>query len=317
MTLYLTESEVAKIVTMPDALRVVEDVFRGLGQAGAINRPRQRVRTSKGVLQVMPAGLPTNGYVGFKYYASFGGKTRFWFHLLDSTNGELLAVMQADRLGQQRTGAASGVASKYLARADAASVGLLGTGWQAESQLEAVCAALPIRVGRCYSRDAEKRKSFAKKMSTQLKIVLRDVDSAEAAVRGADIVVTATNSREPVLRGEWLAPGTHINAVGSNRAEARELDDETITRSTLICVDSIEQSKIESGDLIAPVERGLLSWDRIRELGDVIAGKIAGRANPDDITLFKSNGIAVEDVALGGWVYERAREMGAGKEIVI
>ncbi|MBI4785976.1 MAG: ornithine cyclodeaminase family protein [Chloroflexi bacterium] len=317
MTLYLTEHDVEQIVTMPDALRVVEEAFRALGEQSATNRPRQRVRVPDGVLQVMPGGLPARGYVGFKYYASFRGKTRFWFHLLDAHSGDLLAVMQADRLGQQRTGAASGVASKYLARPDAATLGLLGTGWQAESQLQAVCAVLPIRIARCYSREAERRTAFAQKLGAQLGIELRAVDSAEEAAREADIVVTATNTREPVLRGEWLAPGAHVNAIGSNRAEAREIDDETVSRSALIVVDSIEQSKIESGDLIGPVERGRLSWDQIHELGAVVAGKIAGRRNRDDITLFKSNGIAVEDVALGGWVYERAREIGAGKEIVI
>ncbi len=315
MTLFLTETQVEKLLTMPDALRVVEDAFREMGHARAFNRPRQRVRVPNGILHVMPAGLPTRGYLGFKYYASFRGKTRFWFHLLDAETGALVAVMQANRLGQQRTGAASGIATQFLARDDATTVGIIGTGWQAASQLQAVCLARAIREIRCFSRNLEHRTEFARKMSAQLGVEARAVDSAEAAVRDADVIITATNAREPVLHGEWLKPGMHINAVGANRAEARELDDEVIERSTFICVDSIEQAKIEAGDLIAPIAADVLSWECVSELGDVVAGKIKGRVHPDDITLFKSLGIALEDVAVGAWVYERARALKIGNEI--
>jgi alanine dehydrogenase len=315
MTLFLTESQVEQILTMPDTLRVVEDALREMGQGRTINRPRQRVRVPNGILHVMPAGLPTRGYVGLKYYASFRGQTRFWFHLLDANSGALLAVMQADRLGQQRTGAASGIATKYLARADAATIGILGTGWQAESQLQAVCAVRSIRVIKCYSRTAERRLKFTAKMSNLLRVETRAVDSAEAAVRDCDIVVTTTNSREPILFGEWLAPGAHINAVGANRSESRELDDAAIRRCAFVCADSVEQAKIEAGDLITPVEHGILSWARVRELAEVVTGKAKGRNDRDEITLFKSLGIALEDVAIGAWVYERAREQRIGREI--
>ncbi len=312
-TLYLTESDVTQLLTMSDAIRAVEDAFRQLGQGDAVNRPRQRVRVANGVMHVMPGS--TRGYLGFKYYSSFRPKTRFWVHLLDATNGDLLCVMQADRLGQQRTGAASGVATSFLARHDASSVGLIGTGRQAESQLQAVCAVRSISVVRCFSRNPDHRKDFAKKMSVHLGVDIRGVDSAEEAIRGADIIVTATNSREPVLRGEWIAPGVHINAVGSNRAEARELDDDAVNRCAFICVDSLEQAKIESGDLLSPIQQGLLSWDRVNELGELVAGKIQGRKNRDDVTCFKSNGIALEDVAVAAVVYERAREQKIGREI--
>lgn len=315
MPLYLTESDIANILTMPDAMRVVEDAFRDLGQGDAINRPRQRVFVPNGVLHVMPAGLPTRGYIGFKYYSGFRPRTRFWFHLLDAHNGDLLAVMQADRLGQQRTGAASGVATKFLARADAASVGIIGAGWQAQSQLEAMCVAHSIRIARCYSRDAKRRESFAAKMTAHLGIAVRAVERAEDAVRDTDIVIAATSAREPVLRGEWLAPGAHVNAIGANRVQARELDDAVLNRSVFVCVDSIEQAKVEAGDFVMPVQADVFAWERVRELGEVVAGKIAGRANRDDITLFKSLGIALEDVAVGAWVYERARERNVGREI--
>jgi ornithine cyclodeaminase/alanine dehydrogenase-like protein (mu-crystallin family) len=319
MPLLLTEAQVTQLLTMPDAVRAVEEAFRDLGQGNAINRPRQRVRAPNGMMHVMPAGMPARGYLGLKYYSGFRPKTRFWFHLLDANNGDLLCVMQADRLGQQRTGAASGVATKFLAREDASSVGIIGTGWQAASQLEAIAVVRngKLRIAKCYSRDESRRKSFAKEMTAKLGIEVRAVETARDAVRDADILVTATGSREPVLLGDWLAPGTHINAVGSNRADAREIDDAVLSRATFICVDSVEQSKIESGDLILPTERGLLSWDRVNELSDVVAGKIQRkpRENRDDITLFKSIGIALEDVAVGAWVYARAREQGVGKQI--
>ncbi len=313
MTLFLTESDVTPLLTMPNAVRALEDAFRDLGQGSAINRPRQRVRVPKGVLHVMPAYA--RGYLGFKYYSAFRPKTRFWFHLIDANNGDLLCVMQADRLGQQRTGAASGVATKFLAREDAANIGIIGTGWQAESQLEAVCAVRSIRIVKCYSRDIERRENFAKKMSAQLGVDVSAVDTAHDAVRDADVVITATNAREPVLRGEWIAQGAHINAVGSNRADAREIDDAALNRCAFVCVDSIEQAKIESGDLISPIERGRMNWDRVSELGNVVTEKIQGRKNREDVTLFKSNGIALEDVAVGAWVYERAHEQGIGREI--
>jgi len=315
MALYLTESQVEHILTMPDAMREVENALREMARGNAINRPRQRVRVPNGVLHVMPAGLPTRGYIGFKYYSAFKGKTRFWFHLIDASTGELRAVMQADRLGQQRTGAASGVATIFLARSDASAVGLIGAGWQAESQLQAVCVARSIRRISCFSRTVERRNAFAKRMSALLNIETHPAESAEAAVRNADIVITATNSREPVLRGEWLKPGAHINAVGSNRAEARELDNDAVRQSAFICVDSIEQARIEAGDLLQPIEQGILSWEHVPELGDVVAGKVKARVKNADVTLFKSLGIALEDVAVGAWVYERAREMGIGQKI--
>ncbi|MBI5035543.1 MAG: ornithine cyclodeaminase family protein [Chloroflexi bacterium] len=315
MTLFLTEAQVEQILTMPDAMRVVEDALRQMGESRAHNRPRQRVRVPNGTLQVMPAGLPTRGYVGFKYYTSFRAQTRFWFHLIDASTGDVLSILQADRLGQQRTGAASGVATKYLAREDASIVGIIGTGWQAESQLQAVCLARPMRVAKCYSRDVNRRKSFAEKMSAQTGVNVTAVDSAEQAVRDADVVIAITSSREPVVRGEWLKSGAHVNAAGANRLEARELDDAVIQRSAFVCVDSIEQAKIEASDLVSPIEQGILAWERVYELGQVVAGRIVGRNNREQVTLFKSLGIAVEDVAVGAWVYEQARSRKIGKEI--
>jgi ornithine cyclodeaminase/alanine dehydrogenase-like protein (mu-crystallin family) len=314
-TLFLTEEEVEGLLPMRDALPAVEEALRALGRGEAVNGPRQRVKLPGTVLHVMAAGWPERGYLGFKYYTATRKGVRFWFHLVDGNTGELVAIMEADRLGQQRTGATSGVATKYLAREDASVAGIVGTGWQAESQLMGVCAVRPIRHVRCYSRDASHRKTFARKMSPQLHLDVTPAASAEEAIRDADVVVAATTAKDPVVRGEWLKPGCHVNAIGANRAEVREADDEAIRRSTFIAVDSKEQAQAEGGDLIEPVAHGILSWDRVRELGDVVAGKARGRVRSEDITLFKSLGIAIEDVAVGALVYERARDRGIGRTI--
>jgi len=313
--LYLTEQEVERVLTMKDALREVEAALREMGEGRAENRPRQRVRAGGGMLSVMAAGLGSRGYYGFKYYTIAKSGVRFWFHLFDARSGELVAVLQADRLGQRRTGAASGVATKYLARPDAAVVGIVGTGWQAESQLEAMAEVRSLEEVRCFGRDPGRRKQFATKMAAKLRVPVRDVEAAERAVRAADIVITATDAREPVVQGEWLSEGTHVNAMGSNRSDARELDDSVVARSACILCDSLDQAKMEAGDLILPVSRGILRWEQVHELGELVAGRTKGRAGPEDVTLFKSLGIALEDVAVGSYVYEKARKEGLGREV--
>lgn len=313
--LYLREEEVQALFSMPDALTAVERAFQALGKGEAKNEPRRRVQLPHSMLNVMPAGWASRGYLGFKYYTVGSQGIRFWFHLLDAQTGALLAVMQANRLGQQRTGAATGVASKFLSRANSTTVGIVGTGWQAESQLEALCGVRPIRRIRCYGRDRSRRLSFAKTMSSRLGVDVLASDSTKEVVQDADIVVAATGSSDPVILGKWLQPGSHVNAMGANRIDARELDDGVIRRSTLITVDSVEQAKLEAGDLVQPIKKGLMTWKRVRELGDVVSGKIRGRKADDEITLFKSLGIAIEDVAAGSFVYERARKEHVGTEL--
>ena len=313
--LLLTETDVKGLLQMEDALRAVEEGFRAVGRGEATNRPRQRVGTRETAINVMLASWPARGYAGFKDYTASRAGIRFWVHLFDMTTGELVAVIQADRLGQQRTGAASGVAAKYLARSDASTVGIVGTGWQAQSQLEAVCAVRSIRRIRCFGRDKARREVFAKKMSSAVGVNVEAARSAEEAIRDADIAIAATNAPQPVIRGEWLRAGCHINAIGANRLETRELDDTAVQRSAFVATDSIEQAKSESGDLVESMKRGLIGWDRVHEIGDVIAGKVVGRTKADDITLFKSHGIAIEDVAVAAVVYERARDGGIGNPI--
>ena len=315
--LFLTEDDVDGLLTMGEALRVVEAALRDLGDGRAENRPRQRVRGSHAVLNVMPASWPVRGYYGFKDYSASKEGIRFWCHLCDGNTSAPLAVLQADRLGQRRTGAASGIATKFLARTDAAVAGLVGTGWQAESQLEAICAVRPIETVQCISRHRGRREDFAERMSKSLEIDVVPMDSAQEALRGADIIITATDSSTPVVRGPWVEPGVHVNAIGANRIDARELDDDAMRRATFVMTDSIEQARHEAGDLVQPIRDGVLTWEQVHELSQLVAGKVSGRQRPDDVTLFKSLGIAIEDVAVAAFVYERAKKEGIGQEITL
>ena len=316
MTLYLTEQDVTQLLTMPDTLAAVESVFKAQATGDATNEPRKRVRAKGAILHVMSGAVAQLGLLGLKAYTVTRSKARFHVSLYDAASGELLGLIEADRLGQMRTGAASGVATKYLARDDAQTVGIYGTGWQARSQLAAVCAVREIQTVKVYSRSAENRARFCAEMSEQLHIKnITPVEQPAQAAEGADIIITITTSREPVLEGAWLEPGVHINAAGSNSILRRELDDEVIKRASFITVDSLEQARIEAGELVTAVEKGALTWERVHELRRVINGETQGRQNTQDITLFKSLGLAIEDIATAAVVYKRARQLGAGREI--
>ncbi|HEY8743919.1 MAG TPA: ornithine cyclodeaminase family protein [Chloroflexota bacterium] len=316
---YLTEAQVGALLPVGDAIVALEEAFLALAGGTAQVRPRQRVYLPSSVLQVMPAGLTTVSAsgMGLKAYVSGRVGTRFVFLLFDPQDGRLLALMEANQLGQIRTGAASGLATKYMARADAQTVGIVGTGWQARSQLAAVCAVRPIRQARCYSRDAVRREQFARDMAAQLGIAVSAAPDAHAVVEGADIVITITSAREPVFDGAWLAPGTHVNAAGINQAVKREIDDTTIQRASSIVVDLLEQARTECGDLIAAEQAGAFRWEQAVELASIVSGTVPGRSNRDDITLFESQGIALEDVAVGMLVYRRAMEQGIGIDLPV
>lgn len=312
MPIYLTEGDVENLLTMPDALRLVEECLRDWGNGMAQNQPRERIRAPHGVMHVMPAGWSARGYMGFKAYASFRGGARFYFHLYDANTGDYLAILQADRMGQMRTGAASGVATKYLARAGAKTLGIIGTGWQAESQLQAVCAVREIERVKCFSRDEMRRTEFAEKMSARLHVRVEAVASAQEAIVESDVVTAITNAAQSVIAGEWLKDGAHVNAAGSNWAMRREVDSATVRRARAIFADSVEQAKIEAGDLTQAVAENVLGWHQVQELAALVNGRAVGRTKEDDITVFKSCGIALEDVAVALFVYERARDLGIG-----
>ena len=315
MALLLSEDDVSQVLTMEAALASVEEAFRALGAGEAQNQPRRRVRIRGGMLHNMSASLPSRKALGIKAYASVRGQTRFLIAVWDTDNGDLKALIEGDRLGQIRTGAASGGATRYLARADARILGMIGTGWQARSQVEAICAVRPIQQVRVFGRDPERRQTFADEMQRTTGVETVPADSAEHAVRDADVVATMTSSATPVLLGEWLRPGVHVNAAGSNATNRQEIDVEAVRRAGLIVVDDLEGAKLEAGDLTAAAEAGALDWEQVAELGAIVTGQRPGRTDDEQITLFESQGLAVQDMAAAAYVYEQARERGLGQEV--
>jgi ornithine cyclodeaminase/alanine dehydrogenase-like protein (mu-crystallin family) len=316
MPLFLTESDVKSILTMPLALEAVENSFLRLAYGSAQLHPRARLHLpGKSYLHYMAAADSVSGYMGLKIYTSSKEGLRFVILLFSVETGELLAQLEADYIGQMRTGAASGYATNLLARKDARTLGIIGTGLQAHTQVEAISHARKIERVSVFGRDQQRREKFAADVSAKLSILVTAVSSAEQAVHDHDIVVTSTTSSTPVLEGRWLSPGTHLNAIGANFPQKRELDAETIRRCDLIVADSREQSKIESGDLLQMYADDQRRWSAVIELADIASGKIAGRTRDDQITLFKSNGIAIEDIVVAGKIYELAKERGVGKTV--
>jgi ornithine cyclodeaminase/alanine dehydrogenase-like protein (mu-crystallin family) len=311
--LYLKESEVDQIVSVPEVIDALDTAFRDQAVGKAWTNPRNRLRLPGTTLHIMAGAIP--GYFGYKAYTVTAGKAQFLFYLYSAQTTELLAVMEADTLGQKRTGAATGLATRLLAGSDAADVTLFGAGWQSETQLLAMDAVRPLKRVWIANRKPERRQSFIQKMQPQVKAELLPADNAEEAVRRSQIITTMTSSREPVLKGEWIQAGAHVNAAGGNLLLRREVDDETVMKSNRLVVDSIEQSKIEAGELMGVIESGRRHWEDFIELRDIVAGFKPGRTSPADITLFKSCGIALEDVAIGKLVYERAVERGLGRKL--
>jgi len=314
--LYLTERDVDRLLTMELALEAVDAAFRRQAAGEVQNHPRQRLRSSAGtMLHYMAASDSGLGYLGMKIYSSSRAGVHFLVSLYQAETGALLALLEADHLGCMRTGAASGVATKHMARADACRVGIIGSGHQAPTQLQAVSRVRTLSQACVFSPNLKRREDFARKMEAELSLSVEPVATAEEAVGEADIVITITSAREPVVKGEWLSPGAHINAAGVNSPRRRELDEEAVNRCHRVVVDSVEQSKQEAGDLIVPYGRQPERWDQVRTLADVVGGSYPGRESPDEITLFKSNGVAMEDVAVAASVYERALAEGVGRRM--
>ena len=297
--LYLTESDVRQLLPMTDCIRLMRSTFESLRGGTAQNQSRRRLILKTGSVLHSLAGA-YGDYFGTKFYSTNPKHgAHFLFALYHSNTAEPLALMEANHLGQIRTGAASGYATDLLANPQASVLGVIGSGFQARTQVEAIRAVRPIREVRVWSRTPEKARRFAEEMGATAS------ESAEAAVRGADIVATATNSKDPVLAAEWIAMGTHINAMGSNIASRRELPADLVRAAGVVAVDSLEQARIEAGDLILAD-----SWANVVELTDVRPGY-----DPARITIFKSIGLGVEDVAAGAFVYEQAQRLGIGRPL--
>jgi len=316
MTLHIRESDVQSILTMPMAIEAVEDISRKQANGEVIVHPRRRFELPGGsFFHHMAAVDITAGFVATKQYTYVRGKLRFLVCLWSIASGNLLALLEADCLGQLRTGAASGVATKYLARVGATVAAVIGTGGQARTQLEAVAAVRKLASVRAYGRDVARREKFCQEMTQRLAIPVQPAASSSEAVRDAHIISTATTSAQPVIFGADLSPGVHLNAIGANHSRKREMDDDAVTEADVIFVDSVEQSRQESGDLIQSFGADEACWKQVHELADLVAGNVAGRTSESQITLFKSNGIAAWDLAVAVKVYLAAKQKNLGTEL--
>lgn len=312
---YLTDNDVSRLIDMPTAVSVVEEAFRRWAAGEAHNVPRSRTTAPGIVLHTMCASAAYLGLVGWKNYTTTPNGAKFLVGLYRQEDGQLLALIEANRLGQLRTGATTAVACSSMALLGAAEVGLFGAGPQARTQLEAVAVVRPLREVYVYARNPEKRSAFADEMSRQLGLPVMPVDRPSEAAEDLPIVITATTSTTPVFDGSWLAEGTFVAAVGSNWQQRSEIDAHTVQRAANIVCDSVEACRGEAGDFVDAMERGIFDWTRAVNLADVVAGRAVGRSRPESITLFKSVGLALEDVALGGKILELAEAAGVGKSL--
>jgi alanine dehydrogenase len=316
MALHISEAEVRSVLTMPLAIEAVEEISRKQSRGDVLVHPRRRFELpGGGFFHYMAAIDLSAGFLAMKLYTYAKGKIRFLVPLYEVKSGDLLAQIEADYMGQLRTGAASGVATKYLARRHSRVAAIIGTGGQARTQLEAIANVRPIELARVYSRDAGKRQQFALEMAQKLGMIVEPVASSSDAVRRADIVCTATTAANPVVLGADLAPAVHINAIGANHSHKREIDDDAVKSADVIVVDSIEQSRQEAGDLIIAFQGDEICWTGVKKLSEIVDGKASGRTSDSEITLFKSNGIASWDLAAAMKVYALSKEKGLGREI--
>jgi alanine dehydrogenase len=322
--LVLSQSDIAQLLPMRDCIEVMESALRALSDGDAIVPLRQvlRLPDSKNAFAVMPAYLGAPKAVGAKVITVFPANhgTAFDSHqgavlLFEAEHGSLAAIMDASSITAIRTAAVSGLATRLLAREEAADVAILGTGVQARTHLEAMCAVRPVKRIRVWSRSAEAVREFAERESRQRDVAVEPARSAREAVEDAEIVCTVTASREPVLAGEWLADGAHVNAVGASLPFARELDTAAVARGRLY-VDRRESAVNEAGDFLIPKREGAITDDHIvGELGELLLGRALGRRTLDEVTIFKSLGLAVEDVAAARFIYERAKVEGRGSGV--
>lgn len=316
MPLFLNEEQVKQLITMPLALEQVERALRDRALGKATDLPRARIQTAAGIQHMLQAAAPELGYIGFKYYFSPPGKRgATYVHLISMASGKLEAIVEAVWLGMTRTGAASGVASKVLANPGATVLAQIGAGFQGMGQLEAVVTALNIREARVYARTRDKLEAWCKQMGDKLGIPVLPANSAPEAIAGAQVINIMTKSTVPVINGDWLQPGQHVNAAGSNALSRAEIDAKTVQRAKLIAVDSRGTARNECGDLIAAVETGKLSWDTLPEIGEVLSGRAPGRQHKDDITLYESHGMGIQDIYTAAKLVELARSRKVGTEL--
>ncbi len=313
MTLILREADVQELIEMDDVIAAVTDAMKELGEGTAQNEPRRRLFPPGGVLNVMFASYPGGRCTGLKAYTIADGHARFLVTRF-GLDGSLEALIEADFMGAYRTGAASAVAARALARPGPATVAMIGAGWQAATQALAISRVLEIKELRVFSRHDERRAEFAREQEAQLGVPTLAAGSAELAVRGADVVVTMTTSKTPVIEAGWIEPHALVIAAGSNWHNKAEVPIELVARAQTIVVDQLAAAQLESGDLIAAHEAGQFEWSRAVELAAVMAGKWQ-RPDGEGIALFESHGLALWDLAAGSVILAAAKERGFGEEV--
>jgi ornithine cyclodeaminase/alanine dehydrogenase-like protein (mu-crystallin family) len=318
--LYLTEEEVASLLPMAEAVPVIERALRADGEGRIVSNTRRRLRLKNALLMSLESGDIESGFTGHKNYLAVPGKgVLAHFFLYECASRQMVAIMRANELGRIRTGATTGVATRYLAREDAHRHAVFGAGYQGETQVLAVSQARQIDEIRVWSRTRERAEQFCARLRPQLpeaRIEPALDDPAELAAWG-DIVTVATRASTPVLKGSWLRPGVLVNAMGSNALDRAEIDVEAVGRANLVVADSVEGAQVESGDLFPAVEQGVLFWGAVHALSDVVAGYAPGRRDSEEIILFESQGLALEDLAAGTYVYHKALETGIGRQLDI
>jgi len=308
MAIYLTNDDVLKLLPIGEAVEVLDDLFKQEAQGLVENVARIRRKFEGGGSATLMGG----SVLGSKAY---GVRNQILSTLFNSETGAVEALLEPSAVAWIRTGAASGLATKYMAKEGASTVGVVGTGRQAITQLEAICAVRPIRSIKTYSRSQDRREQFARQMSDLLGVKATSVNSPEECLKGSEIVVAITNSAVPVFDGNQLEPGTHVNAAGANSYARCEVDEATIVRSSLVVVDNLAQAQTECGELMAAAVRGVFRWGQAIELHQVVGGEVNGRPSVDGITLFESQGIGIEDVACYAYVVKKAHEQGIGQEL--
>ncbi len=315
MALFLKDEDVAQCVTMAAMLEAIESMQRQYGDGQAHNMTRRKIIADSGMLSVMGGGLFHQGLLGVKTYTVVKGAYSFQVSLYDANTGELLLYTQANRLGQLRTGATTGVAVKHLANPGDATVGIIGTGGQAPTQLEALSKVRGIKKIKAYSRTQERREEFACRMTDTMGVEVSAVASNEDAVRDCDIVLCIAATMDPVVEGAWLKDGSTLIGAGPTTWRAREVDEAVITRAGKLIVDSTEQAAIEAGDLCSAVDKGIIQWSKVHELRHVVSGAVTGRDSKDQVVYAKIMGTGVADVAAAKLAYDSAKAAGLGTEM--
>lgn len=317
MTLLINEQEVSELLAMPEAVEAVETAFCQLGEGRAFHNPRTRIKLGGEMLHVLPAALPEMDAVGLKSYTAFKSGIRFLVLLYSASTGELKAIIEAKRLGELRTGGVASVAIKRMARTDA-KVGLLfGAGAMGGAMLEGMAHARSFEQLMVYDLNRERLSNFCEQMSRKLNVDVVPADDPDEAASRSDVITTMTTSKQPVFNGSIIKDGTTVVAAGANLLQKREIDSAVIRKSARIVVEAKDQAQLEAGDLFVPIDAGHLHWNEIDELSDVLLGRVAGRESENEVNLFKSVGLGLQDIAVAARIYEAAVKAGAGTETPI